>query len=293
MNKVFSYLTVVAVTFAMTACGGNSDKPIHTGTRSLNDQLVAVTVDGSPYMTDVCDIAFEFNYTEGVANLSFSGITFAPRMPEITFALNNVILSYRDDDLIGFSSVGELVPMDGYTVKNVSGFADFRNKVMKLSMDIVARGNTYSTTILSPVQFSYPQGDDKIEYTYTELLAFVDTKTYSSCNDTYFSFHLPTSDTSGGSVNIHNISFVAAMPRMSELRIPLTSAQISVSATGYNIAADEVIPEFLNGTTWTPMDTRTVTGLSAEVNYETGHYSVEFDCFGLHYTNSGTLYYLK
>lgn len=290
MKKIFGFLSILAMSVLMAACGSNNDKPEHTATCVITDQNVEVAFNGAAFHKASCDIAMEMNYTERTVNLTFNKITFAPRMPEITFSLTGAKLTYSDDNHIAISSDADLVPMDGYVVRNLKGYADFDNDLVFLAMDIVARGNTYATTITTPMLYSYPQTGNKVEYNATEMMNLISTKSIAQCTDTYFVFYLPTVSTPGGSINIHNISFVAAMPKIAELRIPLSAEHITSTATGYSIEAAEIVPEFLSGSVWTPMDTRTVTNLVANVNYAANSYSIEFDCYGMHYTNGGKLY---
>lgn len=281
----------------MTACGGSNDAPERKMTRTATAQRVTVVYNDAPFHQSACDVVFDMDFTRATAKLTFSNITFAPRMPEISFSLEGLRLGYVNDDNVKISSTGTLTPMEGYEVSGVEGTADFKNNILRLKMNIVSRGNTYVTCVCSPTLYTYPQrrvvADDQVEYVEygsEEIHNILYKDSFSSITDTYFSFDIFQPATNAF-FKMYNIKFVEAMPTQPELRAPLAGAQVEPTATGVVYTASSIVPLFRDGSSWIPMASREMTNVRLSVNYVSATYAVEFDCFGIHYTNDGHLYF--
>ncbi|MBQ9466516.1 MAG: hypothetical protein IJU62_06035 [Muribaculaceae bacterium] len=302
MKKIFYYMTIAAIAAMMTACGKSSE-PEHKATRSMAGLRVSVLNDDENFHEAMTEVAFDLDYTAATATLTFKDITFAPRMPEITFKLTGLRLGYVNDNNVSITSTGDLTPMEGYTVNGVEGTVDFRNNIMRLKMNIVARGATYVTYVYSPTLYSYPQRRDAdgnyAEYSNEEIHNILYRGTFSDITDTYFGFDIynPNQsiylDNPIGAIffNMYNIQFVSAMPKMAALRASLSSTIVKTEDSSIIYTADSIIPEFKDASGWTPMASREMTNVKITINYASATYAIEFDCFGIHYTNSGRLYF--
>ena len=302
MKKIFYYMTIAAIAAMMTACGKSSE-PEHKATRSMAGLRVSVLNDDENFHEAMTEVAFDLDYTAATATLTFKDITFAPRMPEITFKLTGLRLGYVNDNNVSITSTGDLTPMEGYTVNGVEGTVDFRNNIMRLKMNIVARGATYVTYVYSPTLYSYPQRRDAdgnyAEYSNEEIHNILYRGTFSDITDTYFGFDIynPNQsiylDNPIGAIffNMYNIQFVSAMPKMAALRESLSSTIVKTEDSSIIYTADSIIPEFKDASGWTPMASREMTNVKITINYASATYAIEFDCFGIHYTNSGRLYF--
>lgn len=308
MKKIFYCMTIAAIAAMMTACGKSSE-PEYKATRSIAGLRVSVLNGGDNFHESRTDVAFDLDYTAATATLTFKDITFAPRMPEITFKLTGLRLGHVNDNNVLITSTGDLTPMEGYTVNGVEGTVDFRNNIMRLKMNIVARGATYVTYVYSPTLYSYPQRRDAdgnyVEYSSEEIHNILYRGTFSDITDTYFGFtlHSPEGTVYHDSplenvyLYMYNIQFVSAMPKMAALRAGFarvgasTAGTVSTKGSSIVYTADSIIPEFKNESGWTPMALREMTNVKITINYASATYAVEFDCFGIHYTNSGHLYF--
>ena len=288
MKKAFLFFTAVIMVLAIASCGDSkNDDPEYKTSFNVPNLNVNVVAGGQVFHKSTTTVSFELIYTSALANLTFQNISFAPQMPAITFSLEGLKLTGIDDNRVRITSNQALTPIEGYTVTGFVADADFKNSMMEFT---VSRGeSSYHVVVFSPIQFTYPITATGSEYTIAEVNSALAGKSFSSLTDTYFAFDLPRYDNKLPYLHMFNISFTEAMPKQAHLRIPLANATITDLADGYQIEASEIIPEYPSGSTWVPMETRPVTNLKATVHFNS-QYTIEFDCFGQHYSRQGHIY---
>lgn len=272
MKKVFTLAAMALFLFAFTACGGEDEEETRVGKKI--DDVIATTVVGDKvfHMAD-CDVFFDINYTNRKVDLTLTDITFAPMMPKVQFKLEQVAVTSITGHIVAFSGTG-LVPMEGYTVNDLSGTLDLELGTMLITCSIATSRGTYDVTLHNELIYSQlPSGADYENYT-----------------DKYYKFETDESDILEN-VYINNVQFVSAMPKLKEIRIPLKDATKSATASEYIATATEIIPYYKTGNTEVAMAERTITNLKVAVNVRAKQFTIEFDCYGLHYTDSGKLYF--
>lgn len=112
---------------------------------------------------------------------------------------------------------------------------------------------------------------------------------YATTAEKYYRFDLL--GTADGYIYIHNVKFVEEMPAQKCIRIPYRAGVglTGIRPWGYLAKLDEVTPEFLNGNTWVPMESRNITNLEMNVNVVEKTFNISFTCFGKNYSDNGTL----
>ena len=267
-------MALVAMLAGLVACGSDNDDEIVAAGSYVPKDAVVVGVPGRGNgFNTTCKVALRFDYVAQTTSVTFSGITFTAAMPAIDFDLAGMKTSFLTRKKGSFSGSG-LTPMDGYVVNNVTGAFDADLDLVTMSFDVVSsRATTHITITGGHVMSAITDGDD-----------------YEATAERFYNFDLSDIAQGGGDLYIHNVQFVSAMPKQKRLRIPLADATIVNTDKGYNITGTAIVPYFLSGSTEVPMAEREVDNLVATIDVATGTFAVEFDCFGLHFTDSGQIY---
>ena len=90
-----------------------------------------------------------------------------------------------------------------------------------------------------------------------------------------------------------NMKFVEAMPIIKEIAVYFNDGDgstITNTATGYTFESESITPYYKAGTTEIPMDSRKMTNVKGTVDLVNRKFTIDFDCFGMHYTDAGSLY---
>lgn len=276
MKKFLSLMAIAAMLFTFTACGGDDDEPENNNRieRRMSGIVVKTMTNGKPTNFSSCVLTFIFDFKTKLLNMGFYGISFAPRMPQIDFAANGLKINSSNNDLIDFSGTGILV-MEGYTLNNVQGLYDSALNSLILSYTVNSDHGQYDILSFSPILYSTLAGGGH---------------DYDNATEKFYKFkHLFSNDEFTAHICIDNIQFVAQMPKLEEIVIPLDEAAVIQTAKGYTAAAETIVPYFKQGDKLIPFSDRTINNLNFELNVRDRKFSIEFDCYGLHYTDSGSL----
>ena len=269
-------MAIAAMLFTFTACGGDDDEPDYNNTleRSMSGIIVKTMANGKPMNLSSCDLTFIFDFKTRMLNLGFNGVSFAPGMPYISFAANGLNINSSNNDQIDFSGSGVLV-MEGYTLNNIHGLFNSALNNLILTYTVSAERGQYDVISFSPVLYSTLAGGGY---------------DYDNATEKFYKFNSQvTNKLFTASICIDNIQFVAQMPKLEEIVIPLDDAAIVQTAKGYTATAATIVPYFKQGDKLIPFSDRTISNLNYELNVRDHKFSIEFDCYGLHYTDSGSL----
>ena len=114
---------------------------------------------------------------------------------------------------------------------------------------------------------------------------------YENESDTHYKFDIDMGKDSS-TIIMYNVVFrigEATSPAMT-LRV---AAPLTVDSNGktFTYTGTGIVADMLRGTTWMPMpgEDYLVHNLTCEVNTETKHYSISFDCHGGHFDDSGQI----
>lgn len=275
MKKLLSLMALAAIMFTFTACGGDDDDPVEMIQANEPGLIVKTTMGGNPFFLSTCDLAFNIEFSSKILNLGINQVTFAPRMPKINFEANGLKVTNNSRTDFTFSGTGVKV-MEGYTLNNVTGRYIKDLSSLILTYTVSAERGEYGVLTFSPVLFS-KLADGSYDYDNT--------------TDRFYKFKSRIDDDNNftASICIDNIQFVPQMPKLEEIVIPLDDATIVQTANGYKATATTIIPLFKQGDKYIPFPDRTVSNLNYELNVLNKSFTIEFDCFGLHYTDSGTI----
>lgn len=276
MKKLLSIIAVMAMLMSFTACGDDNNEPLGptSSTTSLEALNVKTVTGGNVSNESSCATDITVDPSKGTVSLTFKDISFAKRMPAVTFSLEDMKYTTGKNSRTEYHfSAATLTPMQGYTVTNVDGYANPKDGVLYVSFVV---NNTWTVYVSSQLYYS-ALSDGKFSY--------------STTNDTYFSYFLyQAGSVWKGDIEIFNIQFAPNMPTLKQIRIPLASATITPTATGYSISGTDIVPYYTTGTTEAPMKDRTITDLTGSVDLVTKKYALQFTCYGLTVTYNGSLY---
>ena len=265
----------------MTAACGDGDEPDRTAQATI-DNVVTKTVAGTTGTAfDVnSSLAFNLNYTARTADVTTHGVKFSPNQPVgVDLLFKGCKATFASDDHVTFSGTG-FTPMEGYTVNDVSG-----------SFNTTLNTGIMRYTVVSPRSTSQV-------YAFTQMLYSTLPNQATNYNgdprtaERFYKFQYGLNQDNKVMANIYidNIQFVPQMPKLAEIRIPLDNAEVVSTKTGYEVTGNGIVPYYLQGNTEVPMDSRTIDNLKAQVNVDEATFHIEFDCFGLHFTEDGNIY---
>lgn len=274
MSKKFITLALAGIALLSLSACSNDDDPTDTSEYSATTLVVSVpATEGNGFIDNGTSAKLFVDHYTNKANLTLTNITFNERMPRVTFALKNLRVSPSNRH-VGILMGEGITPMEGYTVNDFVGPFNFNLDVLRATCSIVSTRGNMRAIIHTPL----------LRSTLTEK----DNDTYANTTERYYNFNF-TNIAERVDLEIYNIQFVEAMPKQKKLRIPLDKAGVVVTANGYTITGDNIVPYFTSGTTEVPMAERTVNNFKATLNLTASTFTVEFDCFGLHWTDSGKL----
>ena len=279
MKKLFFMLAFSAMILGFTACGDDKDEPQPDVTKTITiDNIVTKTVSGSTGTAfDVnSSLELDINYTQKLVNVVTKGVKFSPNQPiTIDLTFNDCAAICKNENYFSLNGTG-FTPMDGYSVNDVEGSIDLNLKTVLMKYTVVSTRTTSQIYAFS-------------DNLYGNLPA--NETTLDDITDTYYKFHygITADNTVNANVHIYNIRFVEEMPKLAEIRIPLSDATITTTPTGYTIEGSDIIPFYMQGQTEVPMSSRPITNLKLDVNVENKTFHIEFDCYGLHVSNDGNL----
>lgn len=275
MKKLLSLMALAAIMLTFTACGSDDD-PTEMIQANTSGMIVRTSMAGTTYFFSTCDLAFNINFTDKSLNLGINNVTFAPKMPKVNFEADGLKINNNDRTYFVFSGTGIQV-MSGYTLNNASGQYNKNLNTLTLTYTVSSERGEYNVTTFSPTLYSkLSDGSND----------------YANATEKFYKFKSQLDDNNNftASICIDNIQFVPQMPKLEEIVIPLDDATIVQTANGYTATATTIIPLFKQGDKYIPFPDRTVSNLNYTLNIKDHKFSIEFDCFGLRYTDEGYIY---
>ena len=278
MRHLFSTTALAALIALLSACGSDNDEPQQTKMFTLND-AVTKTVSGTtglPFDVNT-DLTFDINYTTRTVDVKTLGVRFSQHQPYgIDLDFDGCKVTNVDGERFSFTGTG-FNPMEGYTVNNVSGTFDISLNTGCMKYSVVTSKSTSQIYAFSKMLYSTLPNNATNYYKTAEC---------------FYKFLYSVGDNGGVEANVYidNISFAEGMPKLSEMRIPLGGATVTSTPNGYTAQGTDIVPFNLQGQTEVPMNSRTINNLILQVNVASKTFHIEFDCFGLHYTDDGALY---
>ena len=275
MKKILFAFAMLAMVAGFTSCGddnnGNNKGEDMTTTQTL--AMSAKTRINSVLVYD-CDFTATFTakYAEKTATLALNNVKFAEKMPAVNFVIEGI--KFTQEDSVFTFEASSVKATGGRTVGGLKGKIDTKNKVYNISFCVDA---TYEVLLTIPYNCSdnLPSGSD---------------------NQKSFAFK---QSTEGAQKKLRfamkNMKFVEAMPIIKEIAVYFNDGDgstITNTATGYTFESASITPYFKykDGATEIPMDSRQMTNVKGTVDLVNRKFTIDFDCFGLHYSDKGSLY---
>ncbi len=268
MKKAIYFLATMALFATLTACGGddNNETPDITETIALPQMTAKTIIQGRSVYDHDFDASAVVNVSTSTLTLNLNKVKFAEKMPEVNFSIADI--PYKKS-----GNVLELSPTStdagSYKVTGLKGSIDADNKVYNITF----RVNDMYDVILSGT--------------------FNCSKDYNT-NSKFYTFSITNATNKNAlRLGICNVKFVEGMPTLKEMAVYFKQEEgssIVGTTTGYTFECAEVIPFYKEGNTETPMESRPMSNVKGTVDLVNRTFSIEFDCYGLHYTDSGTLY---
>ena len=281
MNRFLPLAACVALLSLATACGSDNDEPQPDRIeRASMSNVVTKTVAGStgvPYDVNSA-LTFGINYTAKTVDVAATGVKFSPHQPvTVDLDLKGCKATFVDDKHFTIAGTG-FTPMEGYTVNDLSGTVDLALNTAILKYLVVSTRSTSQIYAFSPTLYSeLPQAASD----------------YGTTVETYYKFEYSITDQGApvANIRIYNISFASGMPKLAEIRIPLNDdTVVEPTTTGYRVTGSGIVPFYTQGAAEVPMASRTIDNLNVTIDVAARTYSVEFDCYGLHVSQSGRLH---
>lgn len=269
MKKSILLLTTVALIASLASCGSdNNDTPDIVETIALDHMTAKTIIQGRSVYDHDFNASAAVNLSANTLTLNLNKVKFAEKMPEVNFSIADIPFKLRDNVMVLSPSATSSSNGD-YKVTGLKGSIDAGNKVYNITF----RVNDMYDVILSGT--------------------FNCSKDYNT-NSKFYTFSINNAtDKKTLRLGICNVKFVEGMPTLKEMAVYLNQedgCSIVSTTTGYTFECEQIIPLYKEGNTETPMETRPMSNVKGSVDLVNRTFSIEFDCYGLHYTDSGTLY---
>ena len=266
---------MLAMVAGFTSCGddnnGNNKGEDMTTTQTL--AMSAKTRINSVLIYD-CDFTATFTakYADKTATLALNNVKFAEKMPAVNFVIEGI--KFTQEGSVFTFEASSVKATGGYTVGGLKGKIDTENNVYNITFYV--DDATYEVLLTSPYNCSdnLPSGSDK-----QKSFAF-------------------KQSTDGAQKKLRfamkNMKFVEAMPIIKEIAVYFNDGDgstITNTATGYTFESESITPYYKAGTTEIPGGEKfTMTNVKGTVDLVNRKFTIDFDCFGMHYTDAGSLY---
>lgn len=288
MKKIFLSLALVATMVGLNACGGDEPyEPTITNETVVVNNLINCTVtlsNNSVNYIESANYTFKIEYTdmrEATIEVIANGVKFDSHMPyPVSFAMESIKTNKLNDDYLEFhsSNVKFLNPSSGeentnYTLTNVSGYIDKRNKVYSLQYTV---NNTWRVQVCNTTISSRVEGND-----------------YTAPTELYYIYDIDISEMKA-EVFILNVQFSvggASSPLLKKISIP--DLDVVATATGFELSGDNIVPFNYSGTNLdqaTPAPPMIVTNYHGSINILEGTHSIFFNSMGGEHDNTSSLY---
>lgn len=273
MKKFLFAIAAVAIAAGLTSCGsdnGNGDSALDGTVTTQTLAMTAKTCMEGRLVYD-CDFnaSLKAKYADHTLSLTLNNVKFAEKMPLVNFVIEDI--KFTQDGLVFNIDPSSVTATAGYTVTGLKGKIDTENDIYNVSFVV---NGTYEVVLTSALNTSMKPNANSTQKSYTFRLS-----------------------NEGGKKTLRlailNVKFAAAMPILKEVAAYLSEGEgctITSTATGYTFECASAVPYYKEGSTETPMSTRTMTNVKGSVDLVNRKYSVEFFCYGLQVNDSGNLY---
>lgn len=276
MKKILFAFAMLAMVAGFTSCGddnnGNNKGEDMTTTQTL--AMSAKTRIKSVLIYD-CDFTATFTakYADKTATLALNNVKFAEKMPAVNFVIEGI--KFTQEGSVFTLEASSVKASGGYTVGGLKGKIDTENNVYNITFYV--DDATYEVLLTSPYNCS-------------------DNLSSGSDNQKSFAFK---QSTEGAQKKLRfamkNMKFVEAMPIIKEIAVYFNDGDgstITNTATGYTFESASITPYFKykDGATEIPMDSRQMTNVKGTVDLVNRKFTIDFDCFGMHWKDKGSLY---
>lgn len=276
MKKFLFAFAMLAMVAGFTSCGDDNNNGNNKGEDITTTQTLAMSAKTRINSVLVYDCDFTATltakYADKTATLALNNVKFAEKMPAVNFVIEGI--KFTQEGSVFTFEASSVKATGGYTVGGLKGKIDTENKVYNISFYVDA---TYEVLLTSPYNCSdnLPSGSD---------------------NQKSYAFK---QSTEGAQKKLRfamkNMKFVEAMPIIKEIAVYFNDGDgstITNTATGYTFESASITPYFKykDGATEIPMDSRQMTNVKGTVDLVNRKFTIDFDCFGMHYTDAGSLY---
>ena len=289
MKKFLLSLAIVATAVAFISCG--DDEPyvpqINNETvegKDLINSTVTLASNSVTYI-ETADYTFNIEYRdmkEATVEVVANNVKFDSHMPySVTFAMEGIKTYQLNDQYVRFmsSKVKFLNPETGeentnYTLTNVIGYIDKRNKVFTLTYTVNDKWKVIVTS--STIRSRIAPGND-----------------YTAPTDLYYIYKIDIA-TMKAEVFLHNIQFKigeATSPLLKKISIP--DLDVSPTATGFDLSGDNIVPMSYSGDNLdqaTPMPPMVVTNYRGKIDILEGLHTIFFNSMGGEWDGFSGLY---
>lgn len=273
MKKFLFAMVTFVIAATLTACGsdnGKDDKENDISTTYSDLAMTAKTCMNGHLVYDYDFTAtLTAHYGTKTLTLALNNVKFAEKMPAVDFVIDGINFS-EENGLIKVEA-SSVSASAGYTVTGMKGYFDTEHKVYSISFAV---NGTYEVLLSSHFNCS----DNH----------------YASSNQRSYSFLMTNEDGKQKlRMGIHNVKFVEAMPIQKELAVYFTDSEeclLKSTSTGYTFECAKLTPYFKDGNTEIPMESRQMTNVKGNIDLVNRKFSIEFYCYGINFSDSGTLY---
>jgi len=290
MKKTILFLALVAMTMSLVACGDDEPYvPEITNETVVGEDLINSTItiaSNSVNYIETADYTFNIEYLEmreATIEVIANDVKFDSHMPyPVSFAMEAIKTYDLNDQYVKFhaSKVKFLNPASGeensrYTLSNVQGYIDKRNKVFTLDYTV---NDTWRVLVCSSTICSRVDGND-----------------YTSPSELYYIYKIDVA-TMTAEVFLHNIQFSvngAVSPVLKKISIP--GLTVTPTTTGFDLSGDNIVPLNYSGTNLdqaTPMPPMVVTNYEGEIDICDAEQSISFNSMGGEWDDDDTPLYL-
>ncbi len=266
--KYLSSLLILAMSLCLFSC--NDDETENKESFTIKQTNKVSSVDTTTIYS--AEYRYDINYTSGTMNIIASNVRFAPRMPAITFTMNNIPFTYTSNGIN--LSANNIVPVVqgfentemGYVITNLSGRIVTSTATSGISVIItyiINYENVYNgeTETYSVTAYPAPMVFDQNSET-----AITGGRLPYSTTFSVYSVKLDeTSNTAA--LYIYNAKFDEKMPV--GMNIVFRGITAVPTSLGYELSCDSLIPAIVGETSETPAPNYEISDVSATIENDT------------------------
>ncbi len=289
MKKFLLSIALVALALSFTSCGDDEPYvPQITNETVIGKDLINSTVTlatNSVTYIETADYTFDIEYRdmrEATVKVVAKNVKFDSHMPyPVTFAMEPIKTYQLNDQYVRFisSKVKFLNPgtdseNTNYTLTNVIGYIDKRNKVFTLTYTVNDKWKVIVTS--STIRSRIAPGND-----------------YTAPTELYYIYKIDIA-TKKAEVFLHNIQFTidgASSPVLKKISIP--DLNVTPTAYGFDLSGDNIVPYNFSGANLdqaTPMPRMVVTNYSGKIDILEGMHTIFFNSMGGEWDGFSGLY---